>query len=327
MSKSLFRIIKLKGATNMKYPYEQVSVNEDLPVFTIMTSVKVISKHWHNRIEFLFLLKGQVDVFVGSKKYTLSQNDLLLINSNEVHGVESNHDNVILMVQIPILFIKKCYKSIEQVQFECYSAGKQNQQQYNEIRSLLAQLYMTLDKKKNHHDLKVHSLLLDLLYQLVSRFKVEKGIRVAKKDIERMSRLTEYIHKHYMHPITLDELAAIEQLTPPYVSRYFQKQMGQTFLRYVNGVRLEHAVHYLVETDMSIIQITLECGFANLNSFHKLFKDTFHTTPHQYRKMHAHHLSNERRKKNKKQYDFIEKNDSQYLHKYLEKDKKQYDFS
>ncbi len=313
----------------MKYPYESVVINDEVPVFVMMTSVKYVAMHWHDRIELLLVLKGQVHVYVGKEEYVLREDDLLLINSNEVHGVESDQENKLLILQIPIAFIKNFYSTIEEESFICQSLYHTEQHKYNLLRILLAQLIFTVKKKSDHYDIKVHSLLLDIVYNLMTNFKMEKKNIVlhTKKDIERMNRLTHYIQQHYSKPITLQELAETEELSPPYLSRYFQQHMGQTFIKYINGIRLEHAVRYLLETDWPIIQIALECGFPNLNSFHKLFKETFHTTPHQYRKKHInkYHLIRPAGLGGVASYDFIEEEDFQELYKYLEKDKKSYE--
>lgn len=316
----------------MKYPYESVVINEEIPMFLLMTSVKYVAMHWHDRIEFLFVLKGSVHVVVGKEEYFLQENDLLLINNNEIHGVESSQDNRLLILQIPISFIKKFYKNIEYEVFQCQSFLDENQEDYNIIRSLLVQLTLTLRKKGISYDIKIHSLLLDLMYNLITKFKVDNKKQVklfSKKNNERLTRITNYIGQHYMHPLTLQELAEMEQLTVPYLSRYFQQQMGQTFVKYLNGIRLEHAVTYLLETDWPIIQIAMECGFSNLNTFHKVFKETFHTTPHQYRKTQLVNTKARIHSGGKKiqTYDYSEEHDLEGLYKYLifsEKDKNRY---
>jgi AraC-like DNA-binding protein len=273
----------------MKYPYESVVIKEDIPMFMLMTSVKYVTMHWHDRIEFVFVLRGQIQVFVGKEEYTLKTNDLLLINSNEVHGVESSEDNVIVVLQIPITFIKKYYENIENEAFQCQSFLHEDQEKFNVIRSLIVQLMLTQRKEDTGFDIKIHSLLLDIVYQLISNFRVENNKMISRnsgKDIERLTRITSFIQQNYMHPITLNEVAENEQLSVPYLSRYFQQHMGQPFIKYLNAVRLEHAVKYLMETDWPVIHIAIESGFSNLNTFHKMFKDTFHTTPYQYRKKH-----------------------------------------
>lgn len=305
----------------MKYPYESAVIKEEVPVFALMTSVKYVAMHWHDRIELLLVLKGKIHVYVGREEYVLEEKDLLLINSNEVHGVESDQENKLLLIQIPIRFIKRFYSNIENESFHCQSFHSIDQQSYNKIRSLIAELMLVVKRKEDNYEIKVHSLLLDVVYQLVTHFKVEKKniIINTEKDIERMNRLTNYIQQHYMNPITLQELADTEELTAPYLSRYFQHHMGQSFIKYINGIRLEHAVRFLLETDQPIIQIALECGFPNLNSFHKLFKDTFHTTPHQYRKKQVHTKTSIRPTELSgiTGYEFTEEEDYQELYKLL----------
>lgn len=315
----------------MYYPNEQVVINEEVPVFMLMTSVKYVAMHWHDRVELLLVLKGKARIFVGREDYSLQENDLLLINRNEVHGVESDEDNLILIVQIPTSFIKNTYKNIEQERFECHSFVNKNQAQFDVIRSLLAHLYYAVKDKEACYEIKVHSILLAIIFQLVSNFRAKSDLHskhFSKKNIERMSRITGYIEENYMHPLTLHEVAETEQLTPTYLSRYFQQHMGQTFIRYLNGIRLEHALHYLMETDLPIIQIAMECGFSNLNTFHKLFKDTFHTSPHQYRKAQSRtSITHLRKKQGIEGYEFVEEEDIQLLYKYLEKDKNWYELS
>ncbi|MEW9050115.1 MAG: AraC family transcriptional regulator [Neobacillus sp.] len=314
----------------MKYPYESVVIKEDIPMFMLMTSVKYVTMHWHDRIEFVFVLRGQIQVFVGKEEYTLKTNDLLLINSNEVHGVESSEDNVILVLQIPISFIKKYYENIENEVFHCQSLFNEEHEKFNDIRSLIIQLMLTQRKKEAAFDIKIHSLLLDIVYQLISNFRVENKKLISRnsgKDIERLTRITNFIQQNYMHPITLNEVAENEQLSVPYLSRYFQQHMGQPFIKYLNAVRLEHAVKYLMETDWAIIQIAIESGFSNLNTFHKMFKETFHTTPYQYRKKHQKqtYTIRQNEKKGIEGYQYKEKDALAFLQDFLyEKYKNQY---
>ncbi|WP_346207470.1 AraC family transcriptional regulator [Caldifermentibacillus hisashii] len=314
----------------MSYPYESIVLKKEIPMFLLMTSVKYVAMHWHDRIEFLLVLNGNIKVFVGNEQYSLKKDDLLLINYNEVHGVEANNDNRALLLQIPINFIKNYYENIEMEKFECKSFLDDSQENFNLIRYLMAKLAITLKNQNEGYHIKIHSLLLDIIYELIRRFRVEQNKLVRylnnKKNIERLTRLTNYIENHYMHPLTLNELADIEQLSVPYLSRFFQQLLGQSFIKYLNGIRLEHAVRYLIETDWSIIQIALKCGFSNLNYFHKIFKETFHTTPLQYRKRHQRSgiQKPSKIKKGRKDYDYVEMEDFGELYKYLmlfEKDK------
>lgn len=270
----------------MKYPYEKFSSNEELPMLLMMTSVKYIALHWHDRIEFILVLKGGIHTYVGPRDYYLKEKDLLFINSNEIHGVESTDDNRVLVLQIPISFIQKYYKDIEIDSFHCQSFLHKEQAEFNKIRSSIIEMMLINKEEGEGYEIKIQSLLLDIIYQLVVNFREANDQLVKRKgkNMERINRIMNYIQEHFMYSITLQEIADDEGITVPYLSRYFRKQTGQSFIKYLNSIRLEHAVSQLIDTDLSVIQIAMESGFANLNSFYKLFKETFQTTPSNYRK-------------------------------------------
>jgi len=306
----------------MKYPYESAVINEEVPMLMLMTSVRYVAMHWHDRIEFLFVLRGRIQVIVGKEEYSLQENDLLLINSNEVHGVEASEDNRVLLLQIPLAFIKKWYQNIEKESFHCQSFHNEDQGKFNGIRFLMVHLILALKKRQAGYEIKIHSLLLDMVYNLISNFKVRNPKQIhrnSSKDIERLSRITGFIQENYMHPISLNEIAENEQLTVPYLSRYFQQHMGQPFIKYLNGIRLEKAVQYLLETNWTVIQIAIESGFSSLNTFHKLFKDTFHTTPYQFRKNQQKTLSNSLKVKGIESYEYTEEEDLNELEKFIQR--------
>lgn len=59
---------------------------------------------------------------------------------------------------------------------------------------------------------------------------------------------------------------------------------GSTFLTYLNSIRLNSAFKQVMSTDLSIITIAENNGFANVKSLNKLFKETYGLTPSAYRK-------------------------------------------
>ena len=51
-------------------------------------------------------------------------------------------------------------------------------------------------------------------------------------------------------------------------------------------IRIEKAVELLRETDMSVMDISLACGFTSLTSFNKAFKSLVGLSPTKYRSIH-----------------------------------------
>ncbi len=71
-----------------------------------------------------------------------------------------------------------------------------------------------------------------------------------------------------------------------HLSRQFHKEKGVTLIQYLTGIRLEHAMHLLINSELPIHMVAEECGFSNGNYFTKVYKKVFHITPEQYRRQH-----------------------------------------
>ena len=81
-----------------------------------------------------------------------------------------------------------------------------------------------------------------------------------------------------------EEVAEATGISRYYVSHLFKELMDNTFVGYVNELRLNHAAMLLVTTDSPIIEIASKSGFNNLSNFNRAFKMYFGKTPSAYRK-------------------------------------------
>ena len=70
----------------MEYTYEVIQGSEGLPVKIIIHAIDEFQMHWHNEIELLLVLEGSISIRVGENIYYLEENDIILINSDELHS-------------------------------------------------------------------------------------------------------------------------------------------------------------------------------------------------------------------------------------------------
>jgi AraC-like DNA-binding protein len=68
-------------------------------------------------------------------------------------------------------------------------------------------------------------------------------------------------------------------------SRYFRNRTEKTFTRYVNEIRISNAQKLLINSDLKINDICLQCGFNNLTYFNRIFKEMNNITPKDFRKL------------------------------------------
>ena len=94
----------------------------------------------------------------------------------------------------------------------------------------------------------------------------------------------EYIKKHYMEDIQVDQMAARLYLSPGYLSMVFKKEVGENIKQYIRNVRMAKAEELLTVTQMSVREIGEHTGFKNMSYFSKCFRQQFGDTPESYRR-------------------------------------------
>lgn len=101
---------------------------------------------------------------------------------------------------------------------------------------------------------------------------------------QRIKAVIDYIEDHYTEKINLNQLADISHFSKFHFSRIFSSVTGATPIAFLNQKRLEKSIDYLTETDQSILEIAMLCGFGSPSTFNSLFKKHFQLSPSEVRK-------------------------------------------
>lgn len=99
-----------------------------------------------------------------------------------------------------------------------------------------------------------------------------------------MSLILDYIHQHYMEPISLSDVANHFHFNTTYLSTFFSTHNAEGFSEYLNRVRIEKAAELLASTDMAIAEISVQVGYSDHSYFTKVFKKLTGKSPSHYRK-------------------------------------------
>lgn len=101
-----------------------------------------------------------------------------------------------------------------------------------------------------------------------------------------IDRTIRFIRGNVGKDITLNELAAVANLSPYYYAHCFKQQTGFSPMEYVINTRLEQAKILLVRTIKSVAEIAYELGYSSSNSLINMFVKRVGVSPKQYRKSH-----------------------------------------
>jgi len=98
-----------------------------------------------------------------------------------------------------------------------------------------------------------------------------------------VEEVLEIIRREYGTPLGLNEVADRVYLNPSYLSTLFRKEVGKSFVRYLNDYRLERAAEALRADSRPVGEIRKAVGFSGDSYFIGLFRERYGCTPQQYR--------------------------------------------
>jgi len=93
-----------------------------------------------------------------------------------------------------------------------------------------------------------------------------------------------YISEHFCEPLSLEILSKELGVCRFYLSRIFTQVLHTGFHEYVNTLRIDQAKKLLENTRDSILDVAIQCGFQNQQTFNRVFKEICGITPSAFRK-------------------------------------------
>lgn len=242
--------------------------------------------HYHQNPEMFYVLRGNLDIKIDDKLYKMQSGDIVLINANKRHTVIGNEELLGARFEIDFHLLAE-YMGSMQLLFWCNTVADRNHA-YSNLRRLLDRILTRYFEKDDKSALYLNALYFETLYVLTSNFLVKADdVRLNLEDSQdrmRIRQIQNYVQANYQSQISLNDLADRLYLSNAYLSKYIKKNLGMTFMEYLNNVRLFHAVDELMYSDKNLTHIAYDNGFPTSASFTKAFREIYNESPSEYRK-------------------------------------------
>lgn len=242
--------------------------------------------HYHQNPEMFYVLRGNLDIKIDDKMYKMQSGDIVLINANKRHTVIGNEELLGARFEIDFHLLAE-YMGSMQLLFWCNTVADRNHA-YSNLRRLLDRILTRYFEKDDKSALYLNALYFETLYVLTSNFLVKADdVRLNLEDSQdrmRIRQIQNYVQANYQSQISLNDLADRLYLSNAYLSKYIKKNLGMTFMKYLNNVRLFHAVDELMYSDKNLTYIAYDNGFPTSASFTKAFREIYNESPSEYRK-------------------------------------------
>lgn len=229
--------------------------------------------HMHRDLELTYVLEGEIEVTVEDRTYRAKEGEMVLIFSNQIHAYASPaHSRVLIHVFSPDN-VRSFIRTLN---------GKVGQSSVFRCDELIRNYYYTcLMEEKLRSSLAIKSYL----YILCDRYlAVTPLINESKESDDILHKMLHYVADHFREDITLTSMSEALGYEPHYLSRVFGNGTGINLRRYINQYRIDYAKYRLAESDDSITDIALTCGFGSIRNFNRVFLENESLTPQEFRK-------------------------------------------
>ncbi|MCA3487922.1 MAG: GlxA family transcriptional regulator [Rhodobacter sp.] len=99
----------------------------------------------------------------------------------------------------------------------------------------------------------------------------------------KLSQVIQMMEANIEDPISPADLAEEVGMSTRQLERLFRRYLNRSPKRYYMELRLQKARNLLMQTDMSVINVALACGFASPSHFSKCYRAHYNTTPYRER--------------------------------------------
>ena len=248
--------------------------------------------HYHPEYELNYISNAEgARRVVGDHIAEIGHRELVMVGPGVFHGWENarNQSNDIheITVQFPEdLFGEVLNKNILRPIRELFQNAKRGILFPEETIVQVEKKVHAICRKKGFDSyLELQALLYELAISKNQKFLTSPYFEKTDNHggNERIERLHHFVKANYNRKIKLAQLAELLNMSVVSVTRLVRLHTGQSFVDYLNEMRLGFATRMLIETQMGVSEICFKCGFNNISNFNRIFKRKQGITPTQFR--------------------------------------------
>ena len=149
----------------------------------------------------------------------------------------------------------------------------------------LENLFSKLEREYHSKDIYSERLVWQYLNEILiclTRIDNYSKPKIADGSAGVIKDAIKYVNENYSSDISLEGVSHELALSKCFFSRKFKEISGFGFNEYLTLVRMSNAEKLLSESDMSVTEVALACGFNNSSYFAAVFRKMWGTTPYKY---------------------------------------------
>lgn len=247
-------------------------------VFFLERSSRTSHLHWHDAIEFVYILDGSLEFSLNGEKFTASSGDLVTVNSAIVHSFDPITDKTDYYF---LVADDKFFRTNNLYSEKAFFEKKINT---SEAQRLFGEIIRETNKADEYSNVSTLSVLMSLFIYMNRHHRIIAGENhlTGQKKISMVRSTLVYLQEHYKEKLSVENVADACHFSKSYLSHTFKEITGISIIGYINLLRC-HNARTLILGGGQIAEAATECGFADLSYFTRVFKKTLGILPSEVR--------------------------------------------
>lgn len=254
--------------------------------------------HRHEEFEIMIFTAGQGKQFIGDEIVEYKKGDLTLIGENIPHlhlcndianGKKLSSSSGEALQFTKALFPTQMDKLPDFIEIDTllkrsqYGIRFYDKGMWEEVYKMV----LSLDQMQGIGRIVQLYNILDILckstdYKLVSETMYYQN-NPLDSNSKPVDKVFKYLYHHFRDKVALKDIANYVNQDPTALCRTFKKGTDKSIFRCLAEIRIKHACKLLLNSNMTISQISYECGYGSLSFFNEQFKEIIHYTPSEYK--------------------------------------------
>jgi AraC family transcriptional regulator len=234
-----------------------------------------LSPHVHDRASLAVMLEGSFDLGITRRVYACEPGSVV------AEPVEEKHSNAVGTAGAHVVAIQPEPGAVDR-HGPC---GELFEVVRHARRSPVVPLAWRLARELRAPDavtpLAVEGLSLEMVALVLRGDRITRRAAAAPR---WLVRARDCLQDRFLDPPSVAELASDAGVHPDHLARAFRAWFGDAIGRYVRRLRLDWAATRLAGSDLPIVEIALDAGFADQSHFTRAFRHQLGVTPGDYRR-------------------------------------------
>lgn len=254
-------------------------------------SKTTIPWHWHEAVEFCYILSGSVKVSTAGQTQVFRKGEGLFLNSNVLMAMTEGNDCVLDSHLFHPVFLSGHFKSVFETKYLNPVIQNRNLDMLplrgeTPIQNQLLQKLRQLSRLQEQQDveLQTRNLVSEIWLLLLEELKHTEIRSVPAKNQDRILTMLAFLQENYAQKLTLQDIAEAGAVSTRECLRCFRSSIHQSPMEYLMEYRIQAAARLLESTELSVTEISMRTGWGSGSYFTKTFREFRGKTPNAYRK-------------------------------------------